>query len=214
MGRPLGQPTGDASAPGFGSGRLASVGGRRLALVACGLSKLAYGLPLDPALDGAGLICPSEARPGPPTMSRLRSPSLATAGDHRHPQRQVQDRDTLPALNDGKVMWPSLRLALLDKVFKAERCQDLWHRTGTVGTACATESSKRSRIRRALLFRGDAGSLSALWPLQSLGWPAPQMRRPSRGRNQPPRLRCMPDGYRRSQQSRTDQALKQALRYI
>ena len=36
----------------------------------------------------------------------------------------VQDRDTLPALDDGKVMWPSLRLALLDGAFTAERCQE------------------------------------------------------------------------------------------
>ncbi|WP_050735622.1 IS5/IS1182 family transposase [Methylobacterium sp. ARG-1] len=36
----------------------------------------------------------------------------------------VQDRDTLPALNDGKEQWPSLRLAIFDGAFMAERCQD------------------------------------------------------------------------------------------
>ena len=42
----------------------------------------------------------------------------------------VQDRDTLPALDDGKVMWPSLRLALLDGAVTAERCQAWCHRHG------------------------------------------------------------------------------------
>jgi len=36
----------------------------------------------------------------------------------------VQDRDTLPALDDGKEQWPSLRLAILDGAFTAECCQD------------------------------------------------------------------------------------------
>jgi putative transposase len=35
----------------------------------------------------------------------------------------VQDRDTLPALDAGKQRWPSLRLALLDGAFTAGRCQ-------------------------------------------------------------------------------------------
>ncbi|WP_187278186.1 IS5 family transposase [Methylobacterium sp. WL7] len=35
----------------------------------------------------------------------------------------VQDRDTLPALDAGKEHWPSLRLAILDGAFTAERCQ-------------------------------------------------------------------------------------------
>lgn len=36
----------------------------------------------------------------------------------------VQDRDTLPALDVGKENWPSLRLALLDGAFTAQRCQE------------------------------------------------------------------------------------------
>lgn len=35
----------------------------------------------------------------------------------------VQDRDTLTALDDGKGQWPNLRLAILDGAFTAERCQ-------------------------------------------------------------------------------------------
>ena len=36
----------------------------------------------------------------------------------------VQDRATPPALDDGKAAWPSLRLALLDGAFTAERCRE------------------------------------------------------------------------------------------
>jgi len=36
----------------------------------------------------------------------------------------VQDRDALPALDAGKVAWPSLRLAILDGAFAAERCRE------------------------------------------------------------------------------------------
>ncbi|WP_041357458.1 hypothetical protein [Methylorubrum extorquens] len=39
-------------------------------------------------------------------------------------QPNVQDRDTLPALDDGKQQRPSLRLALLDGAFTAQRCQE------------------------------------------------------------------------------------------
>ncbi|TXM64663.1 transposase [Methylobacterium sp. WL120] len=36
----------------------------------------------------------------------------------------VQDRDTLPALDDGKETWPCLRLAIFDGAFTVERCQE------------------------------------------------------------------------------------------
>ncbi|HET6522363.1 MAG TPA: IS5 family transposase [Geminicoccaceae bacterium] len=35
----------------------------------------------------------------------------------------VQDRDTLPALDDGKSAWPSLREAIYDGAFAADRCR-------------------------------------------------------------------------------------------
>ncbi len=35
----------------------------------------------------------------------------------------VQDRDTLPALDHGKVVWPSLREAVYDGAFTADRCR-------------------------------------------------------------------------------------------
>jgi Transposase DDE domain len=34
----------------------------------------------------------------------------------------VQDRDTLPALDEGQPHWPSLRAAVYDVAFTAERC--------------------------------------------------------------------------------------------
>jgi putative transposase len=37
----------------------------------------------------------------------------------------VQERDTLPALDQDKTAWPSLRAAILDGAFTAERCR-LW----------------------------------------------------------------------------------------
>lgn len=36
----------------------------------------------------------------------------------------VQERDTLSALDDGKAAWPSLRVAILDGAFTAERCRE------------------------------------------------------------------------------------------
>ena len=36
----------------------------------------------------------------------------------------VQERDTSPALDDGKAAWPSLRTAILDGAFTAERCRE------------------------------------------------------------------------------------------
>jgi putative transposase len=36
----------------------------------------------------------------------------------------VQDRDALSALDAGKAAWPSLRLAILDGAFTAERCRE------------------------------------------------------------------------------------------
>jgi putative transposase len=42
----------------------------------------------------------------------------------------VQDRDTLPALDDGKPAWPSLRLAIFDAAFTGERCEEWCHLHG------------------------------------------------------------------------------------
>ncbi len=36
----------------------------------------------------------------------------------------VQERDTLSALDYGKAAWPSLRAAILDGAFTAERCRE------------------------------------------------------------------------------------------
>ena len=42
----------------------------------------------------------------------------------------VQDRDALPALTAGKVTWPSLRVAIFDAAFAAERCRVWSHLHG------------------------------------------------------------------------------------
>ena len=42
----------------------------------------------------------------------------------------TQDRDCLEALSAGKAAWPSLRVALLDGAFTAERCRDWCHLHG------------------------------------------------------------------------------------
>ena len=42
----------------------------------------------------------------------------------------VQDRDCLEALSAGKAAWPSLRVAVLDGAFTAERCRDWCHLHG------------------------------------------------------------------------------------
>ena len=42
----------------------------------------------------------------------------------------VQDRDALPALDAGKAAWPSLREAILDGAFAAERCREWSNRHG------------------------------------------------------------------------------------
>ncbi|WP_167367702.1 transposase [Methylobacterium pseudosasicola] len=42
----------------------------------------------------------------------------------------VQDRDTLAALDDGKEQWPSLSLAILDGAITAERCREWCHIPG------------------------------------------------------------------------------------
>ena len=44
----------------------------------------------------------------------------------------VQDRDCLEVLTDGKVRWPSLRLCLFDGAFTAERCREWCNLHGMV----------------------------------------------------------------------------------
>jgi putative transposase len=47
----------------------------------------------------------------------------------------VQDRDTLPALDAGQAHWPSLREAIYDRAFIAERCEAWSHQHGMRHTA-------------------------------------------------------------------------------
>ncbi len=76
----------------------------------------------------------------------------------------VQDRDTLPALDAGKARWPSLREAVYDGAFTADRC----HATsGRTCTACAIASFSAIPTRRGLSCSSAAGSSS----VPSLGLP-------------------------------------------
>lgn len=67
----------------------------------------------------------------------------------------VQDRDTLPALDEAKPTWPSLRLAILDGACTAEMPSVV-----QPPTACATASSTRPRTRRASSYWSRAGPSS------------------------------------------------------
>jgi transposase len=58
----------------------------------------------------------------------------------------VQERDTLPALDGGSTHWPSLRVAIFDGGFTADRC-----RNGPTSMACATTWSAANPDRKALL---------------------------------------------------------------
>jgi transposase len=51
----------------------------------------------------------------------------------------VQDRDTLPALDDRQAHWPSLREALYDGAFTAERCEAWSNEHGMRHTVLARE---------------------------------------------------------------------------
>ncbi|WP_167367726.1 transposase [Methylobacterium pseudosasicola] len=68
----------------------------------------------------------------------------------------VQDRDTLSALDDGKEQWPSLSLAILDGAFRPSAAG-----SGAISPACATASSRRNPIRRASSCWSGAGWSSA-----------------------------------------------------
>jgi putative transposase len=70
----------------------------------------------------------------------------------------VQDRDTLEALDTGKVRWPSLREGVYDGAFAAERCAAA---SGRTSTACATASSPATRPRGASSCSRGGGWSSA-----------------------------------------------------
>ena len=99
----------------------------------------------------------------------------------------VQDRCTLPALDNGKQTWPSLRLASLTAPSRPSTA-----RSGAASTACATTSSGRRRSRRASSYRCALGRRADLWMARSLGRPKPRARRLPRRRNRSPCLRSQP----------------------
>src|SRR4051812_42468290 len=73
----------------------------------------------------------------------------------------VQERDTLPALDAGSAHWPSLRLAIFDGGFTADRCREWANFHGMRPT-----SSAASPDRKALLCCHGAGWSNAVL----VGW--------------------------------------------
>lgn len=67
---------------------------------------------------------------------------------------KVQDRDTLPTLDDGKKKWPGLRRALLDGAFTAESCRA---RCSVPGCSMGTKSAVSSISLGSLGGLGGSG---------------------------------------------------------
>ena len=68
----------------------------------------------------------------------------------------VQDRDALTALDAGKAEWPSLRLAILDGAFTAERCKERCHQHGIRHRVVAKDPDQKGFVvleRRWLVER-------------------------------------------------------------
>ena len=58
----------------------------------------------------------------------------------------MQDRDCLEALSAGKAAWPSLRVAVLDGAFTAERCRDWCHQHCMRHRVVAREPGQRGFV--------------------------------------------------------------------
>jgi transposase len=109
----------------------------------------------------------------------------------------VQDRDTLLALDDGKEQWPSLRLAILNGAFTAKRCQDWCNLHGMRHRVVEKQPDQKGFVvlERRWLVERTFGWFSH-W-----GGLLRRARRPPRCRDRPSRLRRQPHGRRRPQQS-------------
>lgn len=93
----------------------------------------------------------------------------------------TQERDTLPALDAGKAEWPSLREAVLDGGFVAERCRDWSNRHGMrhrvvqrdPGQKGFVVLERRWVVERAISAR-VAGVVRAFGGMCSMGHPCPE----------------------------------------
>jgi hypothetical protein len=75
----------------------------------------------------------------------------------------VQERDTLPALDQGSTEWPSLRVGIFDGAFTADRCREsanvhgmrhhLVSRDPTKGVHRAAPALARDRLYRVAKLR-------------------------------------------------------------
>ncbi len=81
----------------------------------------------------------------------------------------AQERDTLPALDVGKAEWPSLRGAVLDGGFVAERCQHWPNGDGMLGIS-RSESARHRVVKRDPEQKGSV-VLERRWVVErSFGW--------------------------------------------
>jgi transposase len=111
----------------------------------------------------------------------------------------TQERDTLPALDVGKAEWPSLREAVLDGGFVAERCRDWSNRHGMRHHVVQRDPGQKGFVvleRRGdgfavLPFRGIAygdGRGTQLRLARAPGWAAARPRRAPRCFGRPHRV--------------------------
>jgi hypothetical protein len=92
----------------------------------------------------------------------------------------LQDRDTLPALDSGKPAWPSLRLAVFNAAFTAERCEEWGHLHGmrrrvverTFGWLSHGGGLQRERAGRLDVATGRLACLASLMAANALNNPA------------------------------------------
>lgn len=93
----------------------------------------------------------------------------------------VQDCDTLPTLDEGKPLWPSLRLAVLDGVFRAKRCEE-W--CNVHGMRCEVvkkdpdQKGPHPELVEGRRAEAALGRRAHFRLVQSLGRPAARARRP------------------------------------
>jgi hypothetical protein len=127
----------------------------------------------------------------------------------------VQDWDTLPALDAGKAHWPSLREAILDRIFRPAVCQQWANFHGMRHL-----SSSAIRQPRAFSFCPSLGRRTQLRLAGALGRAAARARRTPRCRDRAAGLphclvrpRSPPQPHARQQkESRKLSPLKQAVR--
>src|SRR3954467_3046919 len=97
----------------------------------------------------------------------------------------VQERDTLPALDGGSTHWPSLRLAIFDGGFTADRCREWANFHGMRHHVVSREPGQKGFV----VLPRPLGGRTQLWVACALGRPAARPRRTAGCLNRASRLR-------------------------